>query len=126
MNAIGNAFSAACSAMNENLTDSGSRRRPPLSSGSHAPSSPAGFACGDEVRGLVGAMCGADGVAVGALLVGVEQEGAATVGAACGEQFEPTPLFDRCCGDAELCRDLLEGEHSGAVQPLMVAGDGAG
>src|SRR6266511_3741505 len=30
MNAIGNAFSAACSAINENLTGSGSRRRLPL------------------------------------------------------------------------------------------------
>jgi transposase len=43
-------------------------------------------------------------------LVGVEQQGAAAIGAAAGQQTVAVPAFDRLCCDAELFGDFVDGE----------------
>ena len=84
-----------------------------------------GVGCGRE--SVVGVMIawGTDSFG-GAGLVGVEQQGAAGVGAVPGQQSVVVPAFDRMRCDAELFGDFVDGEPAFVAEPLMVAGDVAG
>ena len=61
----------------------------------------------------------------GAALAGVVEVGASTVDPAAGDVPSALPDLDRLGADAELFGDLIECQHAGGSESLVVAGDAA-